>query len=50
MKNPKKLTRQEKMFLQKQGYEAEYYLMVKKTTECYTVYNTETKQVHDIWR
>lgn len=45
MKNPKKLTRQQKEFLKSKGYEVDCYLCVKNTSDELVLYNRETKQV-----
>lgn len=50
MKNAKKLTRKQKEFLQKKGYEADYYLVIKNTPEALVIYNKQTGQTEEVRR
>ena len=50
MKNAKRLTREQKKFLSKKGYEANCYLTVKNTPEALVIYNKETGQTSEVRR
>ena len=50
MKNGKKLTRQQKKFLNSKGYEVGCYLCVKNTSEELVFYNKETGQIEIVRR
>lgn len=50
MKNPKKLTRQQKKFLSAKGYEVSCYLVIKNTPDELVVFNKKTEQTETIRR
>lgn len=50
MKNPKKLTREQKKFLKDKGLDPSIHLIVKNLPDFYEFYNKVTGVVFKIWR